>query len=451
MDDPKIMTSISLRRTALLWMTILLTAVGIVTIAIAYRFAYAEAAEFLDGQLRQIALNAGPGMRAADAPGSPDQDPEDQFAVTIWAADGRAIHRSLPEVRIPRQTTPGYANVDADGDQWRVYTTRNDVRTVQVAQRYTVREEIASGTALGAAAPIIIVIPLSWLVVGLAMTRVFGRLNALADDLAKRGAATTAPIPLSGIPAEVVPLVEGMNGLIARLQAAVAAQRRFVADAAHELRTPLAAMQIQVDNLASATPAASDETRSALAAGVKRAGVLVNHLLLLARLDEATTAPAGEAIELGPLLLDCVGEYVAVAEAKGIDLGVRIIAPAPIHAPVTEVRSLLTNLIDNAVRYTPAGGTIDVSLDRRDNGCVVDVLDTGPGLPKDAGARIFDRFYRAAPAGIEGTGLGLAIAQRIADRNHCRLTVENRADGLSGVLARVSFPDGPSPSRQNSR
>ncbi|MBS0231864.1 MAG: two-component sensor histidine kinase [Proteobacteria bacterium] len=433
------MMSVSLRRSTLLWMTGLLSAVGLVTMLIAFWFVYREAAEFLDGQLRQIALNAGPGMVGADAPGSPDEDPEDQFAITIWGADGRVVHASLPNVQIPRQRQSGYANVRAVGDLWRVYTIRAASRTVQVAQRDTVREEIARSTAMGAAAPIIIVIPLSWLVVGWAMNQMFGRLNTLANGLAKRSAAAAEPIPLAGIPTEVVPLVWSMNGLIARLQAALTAQKRFLADAAHELRTPLAAMQIQVDTLASSTPTTLNERRAALASGVRRASALINQLLELARLDEPV-ASSSEAIELGPLLLECVGDHVPIAQAKGVDIGVDIISPATIHGAVGEVRTLLGNLIDNAVRYTPAGEKIDVSLYRRNNRNIAEVLDTGPGLPKGTEARVFDRFYRAAPAGVEGTGLGLAIARQIADRNGFGLTVENRKDGLTGVAARVSIP-----------
>jgi two-component system OmpR family sensor kinase len=438
MDGPKVMTA-SLRRTALLLMTGLLAVVGAITIVIAFWFAYGEAAEFLDGQLRQIALNAGTGVPAADAPAAGDQDPEDQFAITIWGADGRIVHASLPDIRIPRQTRPGYADVTANGERWRVYTTGGASGTAQVAQRERVREEIAQGTALGAAAPIIIVIPLSWLVVGWAMNVMLGRLKILADDIGERSVSAARPIPLAGIPIEVMPLVESMNALILRLQTALAAQKRFVADAAHELRTPLAAMQIQVDALASSAPATFDERRDALSNGVRRASALVVQLLKLAHLDEPAATPR-ETIELGPLLIECVGDHIARAEGKGVDLGVDIVTPSTIHGATEDMRTLFGTLIDNAVRYTPQGGTIDVSLFCDEDVTVVEVRDTGPGLPENAGERIFERFFRAAPAGVDGAGLGLAIALRIAERNGFGLTVENRADGVSGVSARVAMP-----------
>jgi len=174
----------SLRRSALAWMTGLLTAVGFVAILIAYWYARSEAAEFLDGQLRQIALNVGPGLRSAKAPAGPDRDPEDQFAITIWDSAGRIVHQSGPEAAIPRQTQAGFADVSAAGVLWRVYAARSVERTVQVAQRDTVRAEIADGAALGAAAPVLIVIPLSWLVVGWALNRALRPLRAASSSRA---------------------------------------------------------------------------------------------------------------------------------------------------------------------------------------------------------------------------------------------------------------------------
>jgi two-component system OmpR family sensor kinase len=439
MDGREVMNA-SLRRAALLWMTGLLTAVGLVTIVIAYWYARSEAAEFLDGQLRQIALNAGPGMPSANAPGAADRDPEDQFAITIWEGAARVVHQSLPQVSIPRQDRPGFADVRAAGHLWRVYTMRNGDRTVQVAQRDTVRAEIADGAALGAAAPILIVIPLSWLVVGWAMNRVLRPLSEVEDDIAARSASTTEPIALAGVPSEVTPLVESMNGLIARLRAAVEAQKRFVADAAHELRTPLAAMQIEVDNLASAASAGQRDRIGALAAGVKRASALANQLLELAWLDEPAPARS-EVFDLGALLLDCVGECAPLADGKGLDLGANVSLAAHCSGLESEVRVLLTNLIDNAVRYTPSGGKVDVSLDRRNGRLIAEIVDTGPGLPKGSEQRVFDRFYRGASRESEGTGLGLAIARRVAERHGLGLIVENRSDGASGVVARVTAPE----------
>lgn len=430
----------SLRRTALVWMTAVLALVGIATFVISYRLARDEAAEFLDGQLRQVALNAGKGLRAGVG-ASGDQDPEDQLAVTIWDADGRIVHASLPDVKIAPPDRPGFSDAKAAGERWRVYVASGDGRTVEVAQRATVRDEIAGSAALGAAAPLLIVIPLSWLVVGWALRRTLGRLDYLAQEIATRGASATAPIPLAEIPTEVMPIVQSMNGLIGRLGAALAAQKRFLADAAHELRTPLAGMQIQVDAMSQAGAETFAARKEALARGVRRANALIDQLLRLARLDEPARPPTEE-IDIAQLVLDCVGDSVVIADHKGVDLGVDAGAEARISGNAEELRVLFSNLIENAVRYTPSGGTVDVSVRLRNSHAVVEILDTGCGLPPGDETRIFDRFYRGAPPDTEGSGLGLAIARRAAERNGLGLTVENRSDGRKGVVARVILPVG---------
>jgi len=439
MDGRKIMNA-SLRRAALSWMTALLTAVGLVTIVVSYWYARSEAAEFLDGQLRQIALNAGPGMLSAIAPGAADRDPEDQFAITIRDSEGRVVHQSLPQESIPQQSQPGFSDVQAAGRLWRVYMARSGDRTVQVAQRDTVRAEIADSAALGAAAPVLIVIPLSWLVVGWALNRVLGPLSDVADDIAARSASATEPISLTRVPSEVRPLVESMNGLIARLRAAVEAQKRFVADAAHELRTPLATMQIEVDNLRAAASVDQDDRVTALALGVKRASALADQLLELARLDEPAPAQRSP-LDFSALVLDCVGGCAPLADRKGVDLGASVSPALQVNGVENELRALLTNLIDNALRYTPSGGKVDVSLRVNDGRLAAEILDTGPGLPKGSEARVFDRFYRGGWGESEGAGLGLPIARRVAERHGLTLTVENRGDGVSGVLARLAGPE----------
>jgi two-component system OmpR family sensor kinase len=424
---------ISLRRTALLWMTFLLALVGAAAVLISYRSTLIEASEFLDGQQRQIALNAGEGLRKNMTP-PVDQDREDEFSVTIWDAAGHTIHDSMPDVRIPRQSQQGFTDISVGGQRWRVYMATDDHKVVQVAQRSAVRDELARDAAIGVAAPLLIVIPLSWIVVGWAMNRMLGRLDTLARELVERSVSADQPIPLDGIPSEVAPLVKGMNSLMARLRVAFELQKQFLADAAHELRTPLAVIQIQTDRLASG----DDERKAAITDGVRRASGLVNQLLRLARLDDSSPVQSSEAVEVAPILLGCVADYVEIAERKGVDIGVIEQSQAIFRGSVAELRVLLENLIDNAVRYTPPGGTVDISLRREVEQAVIEVIDSGPGIPPGSEGRIFDRFFRAAPADIEGTGLGLAIAER----NGITVTVANRADGQPGVRARVELPRG---------
>lgn len=387
----------SLRRAALDWTTALMLLAGLIAAAATYRYSTRETSVFLDGQLRQIALNAGPGPAAANAPTAPDQDVEDRIAVTIWDKAGHRLHQSFPGLIIPFQTKPGFADVRAGGETWRVYTLYGDARIVQVAQRMIVREEVARNAALGAALPVLIMIPMLWLVLSLVLHRGLRRLDGLTRDLARRSALTTEPLPLRELPAELTGLVESMNGLILRLNAALVAHKRFLADAAHTLRTPLAAMQIEIGNLAAERPSTTQRPRlDALAAGTRRAAVLVDQLLRLARLDEPSPSQPGP-MDAASLLLDCVADQAALASRKSIDLGTAISPPATVSGVEEEMRALFSNLIENALTYTQDRGTVDVSLRRVDDGLSAEVLDNGPGLPEGAEAHIFDRFYRAAP------------------------------------------------------
>ena len=167
----------------------------------------------------------------------------------------------------------------------------------------------------------------------------------------------------------------------------------------------------------------------------------MNQLLRLARLDEPTPTLSREAVEVAPILLACVADYVEIAARKGVDIGVIKQIPAIFRGSAAELRVMLENLIDNAVRYTPTGGTVDISLRRKGLKTVIEVIDSGPGIPPGAEERIFHRFFRAGRADAEGTGLGLAIVRRIAERNGITVTVGNRTDHQRGVRARVEVPE----------
>ena len=418
----------------------MLAIAGCIAAAATYHYSKNETDLFLDGQLRQIALNAGPRLTAATAPADPDHDPEDRFAITIWDAAGNILHQSFPGTNIPLLPKPGFATVHVGRKVWRAYMLRDAGQSIQVAQRMRVREEIASSAALGAALPVLLLIPLTWLVGGLALHRTLRRMDSLTQDLATRGARATAPLPLTDVPAELTPLVESMNGLILRLNAALEAQKRFLADAAHSLRTPIAAMQIETNNLMAEKPAPSQRPRlEALAAAARRAAGLVGQLLRLARLDEPE-APCPVALDAAALLLACVADQAPLASHNGIDLGAAIAPPAMVRGVEDEIQTLFANLIENALIYTTAGGQVDVSLQPMEGGFLAEVKDNGPGLPAGTEADIFERFFRAAPQAVEGSGLGLAIARRIATRHGFGLEVANRQDGVKGVLARVTMP-----------
>jgi two-component system OmpR family sensor kinase len=433
---------ISLRRTALVWMTALLAIVAACAAVISYAVVRDETASFLDGQLREIALNVGEGL--PDTAGPPvKHDPEDEFAIAIWDASGKQVRPTPGDVALPRQSRLGFATISVGDDDWRIYTSGDDSRTVQIAQRMVVRRELAENAAIQAAAPILLLIPLAWLVISWSLGPMLKRLSVLARAVTERAPESKEPVATAEVPAEVLPLVQAMNDLMGRLQRALDQQRRFVADAAHELRTPLAALQIQIDNLRGALAAGATATdMTELTAGVRRASTLVDQLLQMARLEMPATEARQETVDLTALITECVGDHMAIATAKGIDLGFGALYKASLVGVPADLKMLFGNLIDNAVRYTPAPGSVDVSVRPDAAGVVVEVVDSGPGVAESDLACLFDRFFRAAPADVEGTGLGLAIAHAVAKRYGLGLTLANRHD-RSGLRARVTFPASP--------
>jgi two-component system OmpR family sensor kinase len=433
----------SLRGTALVWLTVLLSIIGAVAVGISYESARREAASFLDGQLRQIALNSGPGSSEYSAPAA-DQEPEDDFAIGIWNAAGESLRVAGDAVTLPRQPVAGFSTVAFGGEDWRVFRLDETSRTVQVAQRMAVRLELARNAAYQAAVPVLVAIPLAWLVIGWSLRRLLGRLGILAQAIAARGVESREPIATAGVPSEVGPLVVAMNVLIGRLQQALAQQRRFVSDAAHELRTPLTALRLQIENLrTAASKLESDMANAELGTGIARATALLDQLLQMARFELSAESAPPERIDLAGLVTQCAADHVAIALGKGVDLGLTAREPAQMWGVPGELKIMFGNLIDNAVRYTPAGGTVDVSLRRQDAEIIVEVADTGCGVSASELPRLFERFFRAAPADIPGTGLGLAIADAIAKRHGLVIEIENRQGGglIARVICALSMPD----------
>jgi two-component system, OmpR family, sensor kinase len=430
----------SLRRTLRISATVLLTSFGLISAIASYWIAGMEADEFFDDQLRQFALyvwDAPDGYRPSIIV-APSHDPEDDFLIQVWDKNGSLLVSSNPAVPMPRRGTTGYADAEVAGIDWRVYTQVAPVRTVQVSQQVEVREETATQASLNAVVPIILLIPLSWLVLNWIIGRIIGRLDRVAAAIAARDAESTEPIPTAAAPVEILPLIAAMNGLVLRLQAALHQQRRFVADAAHELRTPLAAISLQVGNLMAAIGADDKyaQRMTDLKAGSARASALADQLLRLARVESGAALPQKQAVALKPLVIESLERFAPLAEHKSIDLGLAQNAEPVVEGVDNEIRVLVDNLVDNAIRYTPDGGTVDVILRAGGPAPTLEVRDTGPGIPDASLPRVFERFYRASSADIEGSGLGLAIAKAAADRNHITVTLANRTDrsGLSAVL-----------------
>lgn len=426
----------SLRRTTILTLAALLAVVAVVAGLASYWIAGREANEFLDLQLRQVAnFAASAGARLA-GDDLPPHDGEDDFIVETRFADGSPDQCLPAPCRFPEAPDAGFSDLRAAGQGWRVFALVLPDRTVQVGQHQEVRREMASSAALAALLPLLLAIPAVWLVVDAVLRRAFRRLAQVTDEIGARDGADTTAIPIDHVPLEVRPLVLAMNGLLGRLRRLMDQQRAFVADAAHQLRTPLAALMLEVGNLR-APGGAGDDRLAFVEAAVRRASGLVSQLLRLARQDAGPPRPHVP-VPLGVVVTETIGALAPLAIDRGIDLGLVAEVAADAPGDRDDFRAVLEIVLENAVRYTPEGGTVDVEMRTVPDGTVILVRDTGPGIPPAALPRVFERFFRVEGQETEGSGLGLAIAELIARRHGVTLSLRNREAG--GLEASLTFP-----------
>ena len=426
----------SIRRAALFWMTLGLTLIGLAAAAIAYAIDLRDADRLIDEELRLVASHAGPGP-AADASSGPDAERGHAVLIQLRDAAGRLVGTSSPGRTVPAPPGPGFGDAEADGERWRSYLAVRGEGTVQVSLSMSLRRHLARTAALEASLPILVSIPLGWLVVGWGIDQLLNSLGRLAGAVAARGVETHTPLALDGVPVELATLVEAMNDLIGRWRLSLDQQKQFLSDAAHEMRTPLTALRLQID-LLQGDRAGLDAALPELARGAGRATALVDQLLRMARYEASDHPTESREVDMAALVVACMADFVTVAESREIDFGLVCTAPARLRGVERDLGLLVSNLIENAIRYTPAGGVVDVGVRLERAAVVVEVADTGCGIPDDLLNRVFDRFFRAPGVMPEGTGLGLAICRAIARRHGLSLTLRNRPTG--GLVATVSGP-----------
>jgi two-component system OmpR family sensor kinase len=433
----------SLRNTLLAWLLGAVALIGLGGAGLSYRNALAEANAFFDNHLRETALLLRDQVRGfGSGPRLPQQVPEYDFVVQVWSLDGVRIYLSRPHAVLPGLTTLGLSTARTQGGSWRVYGVEADGRVIQVAQPMEVREQRAARLAMKTITPFAILVPALALLVAWIVGRSVRPVRRFADALRARRPDDFTPVPLEGLPDEARPMATALNDLLARLDLAIERERAFIADAAHELRTPLTALSLQLQSLAAA---GATEDRAAavrdLETGVARAARLIEQLLAVAR-EEHAGARERRPLELDELARQVVAEWVPLAEAAGIDLGIAEAGVVRILAEEDGLRVLLRNLLDNAIRYTPRGGRVDVRVSRLGGSpprAALSVTDTGPGIPAPERARVFDRFHRVPGTVAGGSGLGLALVRSVASRHDGQVALESGPGG-TGLHVVVTLP-----------
>lgn len=440
----------SIRRTLLLWLVPTFLIVAMLTAGLSYRMFTHMVADFLDDQMLQLGNSvAQHGQPIVPPNASTDRVLERGiYVIQIFDPDGQLAAASWDGVSGISMLQPGFHNIQEHGRHWRVYATvGTGGQTVQVLQSGSFRSHLAFQRAGAAALPVLVMLPVSMLVL-LGVARVISlALREVGGMAARQKAQSIAELPIDRVPDEIRPLVSSFNGLLTRLRDTFSAQRRFVQDAAHELRTPIAAMRLQLDNLRDELGNHSAVRQlEHLELGMRRAQRLVDQLLKMSH-QEAAATEASTSVDLHAQLRDSIHALMPLADLRQIDLGLtasELAAPITLQCAPGDLRSAIDNLIDNALRYTPEGGIVDVRLSTAQGRAVVEVVDTGPGIPREFISRVFDRFFRVPGSPVAGSGLGLAIAQSAAQRCSLRLILSNRFD-RSGLVARLEAAPDSSP------
>jgi two-component system OmpR family sensor kinase len=440
----KVRVTHSLRGRLLWFLLAAITIAAVAQASIAYRTALNDADQIFDYHMQQMALSLRsrvPLTSTEDANADPPAGGNDDLVVQVWSPDGVRVFRSASHAHLPQRAVLGFSNVRANGTTYRIFSIQTDNQTVQVAQDLAVRRSMASNLALRTLGPIAVMMPILMLVVWWVVSGSLEPVARVRKQVASRQADDLSPVSEAGLPDEVRPLVQELNLLFGRVRTAFDAQQHFVADAAHELRTPLAALKLQVQSLErSDSPDAKRVAVARLTAGIERATRLVEQLLVLARQEASAAGGAPrQPVDIAGVARRAVADLAGVAQAKGIDLGLQRADAAEVEGQPDALMILLRNLVDNAIKYTPQGGTVDVSVVEESGGVRVTVEDSGPGIPPAERERVFDRFYRVPGSDAAGSGLGLAIIKSIAERHNATLAL-GESKRLGGLEATVAFP-----------
>ncbi|WP_109476312.1 HAMP domain-containing sensor histidine kinase [Paraburkholderia sp. C35] len=424
---------------------VLFAVIGVADACTSYWLSMRQIDELLDQHLQGAAVWLSAGKVGTLGTHGPPPHSIDGFVGQIWQQGlATPTDNTDPKVLFNRDAPAGYSDERIKGHRYRLYTLRNDTDglTYQVGQPLSFREQTAGRAALKSLVPTILQIALVWIAIPLIVNAAFASLKRASADAERVGVSRLTPLNISHVPDEVRPFADSINRMIERLQTGIDGEKRFIADAAHELRTPIAALQLRIDNLENAPDAAARRERlKELRDAIVRSATMIRQLLELARADaQRDPGRAGETLDVQEMVRTLVADLLPVAYARSIDLGVQRFDTAHVDANAGELRMAVRNLVENALRYTPSGGRVDIDVCEDAAGVVVRVTDTGPGIPDEMIDRVFDRFFRLNTVAGEGSGLGLSIVKSVVTKHGGSISLKNRRDDQSGLIATVVFP-----------
>lgn len=432
---------------------VLLTVIGAIWSGIA-AYSYIdirhESEELLDAHLAQsaslILAQAENAIEEIEVEHAPQFKEGHRVAFQLWERGNTLrLHSKNAPNTLLSDTITGFSDAVINGHSWRVFSawTRDRENLVQVAERMDSRQDITHAMTLNLLLPLLAGLPMLGLLVWIAVARSLSPLTRLGHEVARRDAANLEPLAAQGAPGEIMPLIDNLNTLFGRVARLIEHERRFTADAAHELRTPLAALLTQAQ-VARAATADAERNRALdnVIAGCGRAARIVDQMLTLARLEPDTALGTREALDLRALTQNLVAEIAPAALQRGVDIEFADCPETPVSGNGDLLRIALRNLIDNAVRYSPKNTRVQVVVGQIGDSASAQVIDQGPGLSAEDQAKVGQRFYRVPGNTAAGSGLGLSITRRIAELHGGTVNLRGNSSG-TGLTAEVRLPQPP--------
>lgn len=432
----------SLKTKLILYMSFFSMVVGCLLMMSAYKISLEETNEILDEQMKNLAqrvVRHGLEPTRNDFESSQRYHEQDLF-VDVWAYKDRVRNQDRNDILVHSVPKAGfYRHKNADGI-WYTYVLPQQDYQVQVSQQQSVRQDLALELAGSMLIPYLVLMPfviwgLSWMI-----SRILQPLDDFKAELAQRNSKDLKPILAQDYPLEIIPTIEEMNHLFERISLSQQEQRQFIADAAHELRTPITALSLQMQVLLQEFPQHADLQRLNL--GLIRIQHLVTQLLNLAKQDASIEHLEHlHDFDVANTAVNCVEQLIHLAMQKNLDLGMEQSESLKLHSQESAVHSIIYNLIDNAIKYTPNNGVINVSVYQEADNAVITVEDSGPGIDPQLHEHILKRFYRVHHHQEVGSGLGLSIVDKAVQRIHGQLGF-GKSESLGGLKVKIELPLG---------